>query len=173
MHKPMTKRLSVYLLFAAALCAGCSSHSHRGSGTSGAATGPHAVDKCPDFSGKYIGVNAENQTVEVSQKACAEITIREVLPGSFDRTYTYRIDGATRTVRQYQALSQPFVAYFQNNSLEFVGRMPRYTSYEFWKLEPQGNIAVYAYAVRDSGEIFNTVSVRYAKVRQAEIQQAD
>lgn len=168
----MTHRAIVALLFYAALCAGCIDNAthlelpHQVVATpGGAATKQRIVDKCPLFSGKYASETLRDETVLIEQRACSGITIREILPGMFDHTYTYYLDGQTPTVREFYMHSVPFVAFFEGDVLVFIGRGDGYTSFERWKLEPPDKIIAAAYALRDSGEKYNELEMRYARAR--------
>lgn len=158
------------LLLCAALSAGCVGDAsrldlphHAAARPAGPGIGGALAETCPDFSGSYDSETLQGQTLLIEQAGCTRIATREVLPGIFDHAYTYHLDGTTRTTRQYAMHAVPFVAFFEGETLVFVGRGDGYTSVERWKLEAPDSIRVAAYAVRDSGRKYNELEMRYAR----------
>lgn len=169
----MTYRTIPALLFYAALGAGCVDTPTRlelphqaVAIPNGAAVKQRIVEQCPNFSGKYDSETLRDATVVIEQQACSELTIREVLPGIFDHAYTYHLDGQTPTVRKFYLHSVPFVAFFEGDVLVFIGRGNGYTSFERWKLESPDKIHTAVYALRDSGEKYNELEIRYARAKK-------
>jgi hypothetical protein len=171
----MTHRVITALLLIAALCAGCVESPprfelpHRADAIpGGAAVKQRLVEKCPDFSGKYDSATLRDATVLIEQHACSKITFREALPGLYDHTYAYHLDGETTTVRKFYMHSVPFVAFFEGDALVFIGRGEGYTSFERWKLEPPDKILTVVYALRDSGEKYNELEIRYVRAKSTQ-----
>lgn len=169
----MAHRAITALLFYAALCAGCVDSParlelpHRADATpSGAGVKQRLVEKCPDFSGRYGNATLRDETVLIEQQACSRITIRAFLPGIYDHTYAYHLDGETPTVRKFYMHSVPFVAFFEGDVLVFIGRGQGYTSFERWKLEPPDRILTAVYALRDSGDKYNELEMRYVRAKK-------
>ena len=64
--------------------------------------------------------------------------------------------------------SVPFVAFFEGDALVFIGHGEGYTSFERWKLEPPDKILTVVYALRDSGEKYNELEIRYVRAKSAQ-----
>lgn len=133
----------------------------------GEASKDRFVAKCPDFSGTYFTSSLPDQTLLIKQDGCRKIAVRTLLPGMYEHNYEYSLDGVTTTVRTYYLHSVPFIAFFENDSLVFKGRGPRYTSVERWQLQRPDQILETSHAQRDSGRRYNEFETRYVRIDEA------
>lgn len=159
-------------LLLAALLAGCGDEPPRATlpdvktgGPEPATARGRIADTCPDLSGSYVSETLQGETLQLTQHGCTTLTMHATLPGIFDHTYTYRLDGRTRTDRHYLVATESFVAWFDGAALLFVGRGAGYTSHERWQLESPDRLREDDYAVRDSGEKYNVMKAYYRRAR--------
>ena len=164
--------ITVPVLLAAFVCAGCLHPPsklelpHRAEASpAGPVVRTRVAKTCPNLSGIYSSQTLQGEVMRIQQQGCAKITIHNRLKGIFDHAYTYHLDGTSQTVRQYAMHTETYVAYFEGEELVLVGRGKGYTSYEHLKLVGPDKLHSKDYAIRDSGNRYNELLVRYVRMK--------